>query len=123
MHKMDKWIDSLPTVVVVLLDPSTGQQVRLVGQSGVVQVSESQEQEQDGGDDLAGDALQHDGPTGQLHQDAQADDAHLTVVKTVAGTRSVSVEPWYVWSGTGAGAVYTGSYQIPIFYFFFNFFI
>lgn len=69
-------------------------------------MSESQKQEQDGGDDLAGDALQHDGPTGQLHQDTQADDAHLTVVKTVAGKRSVSVEPWCVQSGTGAGAVY-----------------
>lgn len=110
---MDKWLDSLPTVVVVVLDPSAGQKVRLVGQPGVVQVFESQEEKQDGGNDLAGDALQHGRPTGQLHQDAQANDAHLTVMKTAAGTRKVSVEPPCVWSGTGAGAEFTSSYQIP----------
>lgn len=70
--------------MVILLDPSAGQQVWLVGQPRVIQVLESQEQEQDGGDDLAGDALQHGRPTGQLHQDTQADYAHLAVVETAA---------------------------------------
>lgn len=42
---------------------------------------EAQEQEQDGGDDLGGDSLQHCRPAGQLHQHAQANDTHLTVME------------------------------------------
>lgn len=83
-------MDSPPTVVIIILDASAGQQVWLVGQPRVVQVFESQEEEQDGRDDLTGNALQHGRPTGQLHQDAQADYAHLAVVKTAAQTRGDS---------------------------------
>ena len=42
---------------------------------------EAQEEEQNGGYNLSGDSLQRCWPTGQLHQHAQADDAHLTVVE------------------------------------------
>lgn len=42
---------------------------------------ETQEEEQDGGDDLGGDSLKRCWPTGQLHHHTQANDAHLTVME------------------------------------------
>lgn len=42
---------------------------------------EAKEDEQDGGDDLGGDSIEHRRPAGQLHQHTQANDAHPTVVE------------------------------------------
>lgn len=70
------------TVLVLVLSAGAGEQVGLVHEAGGVQVFEAQEQQQDRGDELSGHCLQIRGPSGQLHQDAQADDAHLTVVES-----------------------------------------